>query len=154
MQHIISEAFATNLLTNLYERSTIYITLHVLSQDGSLLAACLNAATLGLIDAGVPMNDYVVACTAGSTSSYSSNDEDADPLLDLNQLEENELPYLTVGTVGDSDDVCVLMMETRVQMNRLEGMMAVGIDGCKQVKRLLDDVVRTHGKAMLERALT
>lgn len=153
MQTVIGQAFASNLFTHLYPHSTIYITLHVLSQDGSLLAACINASTLALIDAGIPMSDYIAACTAGSTATYSANDETADPLLDLNGLEEQELPFLTVGTVGATEDVSVLVMETRVQIQRLESMLAVGVDGCKQVKRILDQVVRARGKALLQKAL-
>jgi exosome complex component RRP41 len=153
MQTTISSAFASTLFTHLYPHSTILITLHILSQDGSLLAACLNAATLALIDAGIPMSDYIVACTAGSTSSYSSNDEKADPLLDLNGMEEQELPFLTVATFGATDRVSVLVMETRVQVGRLEGMLAVGVDGCKQVRVILDGVVRRQGKKILESAV-
>jgi len=153
MQTVISEAFASNVFTHLYPNSKINITLHILSQDGSLLAACINAATLALIDASIPMSDYIAACTAGSTSSYSSNDESADPLLDLNGQEEQELPFLTVGTVGATEDVSVLVMETRVQIQRLESMLAVGVDGCKQVKRILDQIVRAHGKSMLQKAV-
>ncbi|KAL8646587.1 MAG: hypothetical protein Q9226_006795 [Calogaya cf. arnoldii] len=149
MQMTIANAFSNTLFTHLYPHSTILITLHVLSQDGSLLAACLNASTLALIDAGVPMSDYVAACTSGSTSSYSSNDEAADPLLDLNGTEEQELPFLTVGTLGAGEKVSVLVMESRVQAMRLEGMLAVGVDGCKQVKEILDQVVRRHGKRIL-----
>ncbi|KAL8739128.1 MAG: hypothetical protein Q9181_000157 [Wetmoreana brouardii] len=154
MQMAITNAFSDSLFTHLYPHSTILITLHVLSQDGSLLAACLNAATLALIDAGVPMSDYIVACTSGSTSSYSSNDEAADPLLDLNGLEEQELPFLTVGTLGAGEKVSVLVMESRVQVERLEGMLAVGVDGCKQVREILDSVVRRHGKRILESVVT
>jgi exosome complex component RRP41 len=150
MQTTISSAFASAVFTHLYPHSTINITLHILNQDGSLLAACLNAATLALIDAGIPMRDYIVACTAGSTSSYASNDEKADPLLDLNVLEEQELPFLTVATLGASDRVTVLVMETRVQVGRLEGMLAVGVDGCKQVRSILDGVVRRQGKKILD----
>lgn len=150
MQTTISDAFASAIFTHLYPHSTISITLHILSQDGSLLAACINATTLALIDAGIPMRDYIVACTAGSTSSYSSNDEKADPLLDLNGLEEQELPFLTVATMGASDRVSVLVMETRVQVGRLEGMLAVGVDGCKQVRNILDEVVRRQGKKILD----
>ncbi|TVY81639.1 Exosome complex component ski6, partial [Lachnellula suecica] len=119
MQTTISNAFSQSLFTHLYPHSTIALSLHILSQDGSLLAACLNASTLALIDAGIPMRDYICACTAGSTSSYSSNDEAADPLLDLNNNEEQELPFLTVGTLGGTDAVSVLVMETRVQVGRL-----------------------------------
>ncbi|KAH7403021.1 3' exoribonuclease family, domain 1-domain-containing protein [Cadophora sp. MPI-SDFR-AT-0126] len=145
MSLTLSSAFSQTLSTHLYPHSTITLSLHILSQDGSLLAALLNASTLALIDAGIPMRDYICACTAGSTSSYSSNDETADPLLDLNGTEEQELPFLTVATVGASDDVVVLVLENRVQVGRLEGMLAVGVDGCKQVREILDGVVRERG---------
>jgi exosome complex component RRP41 len=117
-----------------------------------MLAACINACTLALVDAGIPTSDYLVACTAGSTSTYSSNDENADPLLDLNGSEELELPFLTVATLGNSEDdkISVLVMETRVQVARIEAMLAVAVDGCKQVREILDGVVRRHGKKMLE----
>ncbi|KAI9784201.1 MAG: Exosome non-catalytic core component [Peltula sp. TS41687] len=154
MQSTIANACSSNLFTHLYPHSTISITLHVLSQDGSVLAACLNAATLALIDAGIPMSDYIVACTAGSTSSYASNDENADPLLDLNGLEEQELPFLTVGTLGAGERISVLVMESRMQLNRLEPLMAVAVDGCKQVREILDRVVRAHGKKMLSSVAT
>lgn len=150
----VANAFSNTLFTHLYPHSTILITLHVLSQDGSMLAACLNAATLALIDAGMPMSDYVVACTSGSTSSYSTNDEAADPLLDLNATEEQELPFVTVGTLGAGERVIVLVMESRVQAERIEGMLAVGVDGCKQVREILDHVVRRHGKRILESIVT
>ncbi|KAI4167512.1 MAG: hypothetical protein LQ343_007144 [Gyalolechia ehrenbergii] len=154
MQMTVANAFSNTLFTHLYPHSTILITLHVLSQDGSMLAACLNAATLALIDAGMPMSDYVVACTSGSTSSYSTNDEAADPLLDLNATEEQELPFVTVGTLGAGERVIVLVMESRVQAERIEGMLAVGVDGCKQVREILDHVVRRHGKRILESIVT
>ncbi|KAI0127116.1 ribosomal protein S5 domain 2-like protein [Xylariales sp. AK1849] len=149
MQATIGKALASTLHTHLYPRSTISISLHVLSQDGSLLAALINAATLALVDAGIPMTDYLVACTAGSTSSYAANDESADPLLDLNTQEETELPFLTLATLGTSDKIAVLVCESRVQVARLEGMMAVAADGCKGVGDFLDGVVREKGTQMV-----
>ncbi|KAK4451346.1 3' exoribonuclease family, domain 1-domain-containing protein [Podospora aff. communis PSN243] len=150
LQSTISNALAASLHTHLYPHSTISISLHVLSQDGSLLAALINAATLACVDAGIPMTDYVVACTAGSTSTYAANDENADPLLDLNHQEEQELPSLTVATLGETDRVVVLVCESRVQVSRLEGMMVVGVDGCKQVREILDQVVRDKGRQMIK----
>ena len=156
LQHTIASAFSSTLFTNLYPRSTISISLHVLAQDGSLLAACLNATTLALIDAGIPMSDYIAACTAGSTMSSfgSGNDDSPDPLLDLNGTEEQELPFLTVGTLGASEKVSVLVMETKVRVERVEGMLAVGVDGCKQVREILDGVVKRHGKGLMDSIIT
>ena len=150
MQHAISRAFSAQLFTHLYPHSSITVMLHVLSQDGSLLAACINATTLALVDAGIPMQQYISACTAGSTSSHATNDNVADPLLDLNNLEETELPFLTVATVGGTEQVSVLILDTRVQAHRIEGMVTLAVNGCRQVRSLLDQVVRRHGKKMLE----
>ncbi|PSN65415.1 ribosomal protein S5 domain 2-like protein [Corynespora cassiicola Philippines] len=147
MQHTLATAYSSLLLTHIYPHSTITMHIHILSQDGSLLAACLNAATLALVDAGIPMTDYLVACTAASTSSSASDASDvADPLLDLNLMEEQELPFLTVGTLGRSDKVSVLMLESRVRTERIEGMLAVGIEGCKRMRDILDGVVKGYGK--------
>ncbi|KAF2786392.1 exosome complex exonuclease RRP41 [Melanomma pulvis-pyrius CBS 109.77] len=145
MQHTLSTAYSSLLLTHLYPHSTITLRLHILSQDGSLLASCFNAATLALIDAGIPMTDYLVACTAASSSTSAESDI-SDPLLDLNGLEEQELPFLTVATLGKTERVSVLLMESRVRMERMEGMLAVGIEGCKRIREILDGVVKEYGK--------
>ncbi|OTA68418.1 ribosomal protein S5 domain 2-like protein [Hypoxylon sp. EC38] len=150
LQFTLAKSLAAVLHTHLFPRSTISLSLHILSQDGSLLACLINAATLALIDAGVPMTDYLVACSAGSTSSYAAADESADPLMDLNNQEEQELPYLTVGTLGSTDKVAVLVCESKVQVSRLEGMMVTAADGCKNIREYLDSVVKEKGRRMIE----
>jgi exosome complex component RRP41 len=110
------------------------------------------------------MSDYLVSCTAGSTVNSTSRvqqqprthghatlaEDVEDPLLDLNGLEEQELPFLTVATLGASDKVSVCMLETRMNASKLEEMLAVGIDGCRKIREILDGVVRAHGRKMLE----
>ncbi|KAI1464333.1 ribosomal protein S5 domain 2-like protein [Daldinia caldariorum] len=149
LQATLAKSLAAVLHTHLFPRSTISLSLHILSQDGSLLACLINAATLALVDAGVPMTDYLVACSAGSTSSHAAGDERADPLIDLNNQEEQELPFLTVGTLGASDKVVVLVCESRVQVSRLEGMMVAAADGCANIRSYLDSVVREKGHRMV-----
>ena len=153
----ISQAFQAHLFTHLYPRSTISINLHVLSLDGALLAACLNAASLALIDAGVPMPSILAATTSGSIAPTDDSKSKAEPILDLNNSEEQELPFLTVATVtataGEEDKVSVLIMESRIQLggshNKLESMLAMGLDGCKQVRGLMEGVIRQHGAKVL-----
>lgn len=101
----LTTSLSSLLLLHLYPHSQIHLTLTILSSDGSLLSTLLNASTLALIDAGIPMSAPLWSCTSGSTSSYSAADEGADPLLDLNRLEESELPFLTVGVAGSGDKV-------------------------------------------------
>ncbi|KAI1445959.1 ribosomal protein S5 domain 2-like protein [Annulohypoxylon stygium] len=150
LQSALAKSLAAVLHTHLFPRSTISLSLHILSQDGSLLACLINAATLALIDAGVPMTDYLVSCSAGSTSSHSANDELADPIMDLNQQEEQELPFLTIATLGGSDKVACLVCESRVQVSRLEGMMVTAADGCRNIREYLDGVVKEKGRKMVK----
>jgi exosome complex component RRP41 len=183
MQTTVANACAASLFTHLYPHSLIAVALHVLAQDGSLLAACINAATLALVDAGIPMADYTVACTAGLVTlppayspaapaipAASINTKDnvdnadgggedgaaarSDPFLDLNGAEEQELPFLTVATLGAGERVSALVMDSRVPVARLESMLAVGVDGCKQMREILDRVVRARGRQLLSYSTT
>src|SRR5690349_8477463 len=90
LQTTISQAFQAHLITHLYPRSTISISLHVLSLDGALLAACLNAASLALVDAGVPMPSILAAITTGSIAPTDDATSKSEPILDLNNAEEQE----------------------------------------------------------------
>ncbi|KAI2620476.1 ribosomal protein S5 domain 2-like protein [Hypoxylon sp. NC1633] len=149
LQSTLAKSLSSVLHTHLFPRSSISVQLHVLSQDGSLLACLTNAATLALVDAGVPMSDYLVSCSAGSTSSHAAADAAADPLIDLNAQEEQELPSVTIATLGATDRVAFLVCESRVQVSRLEGMMAAAADGCVGVRAYLDSVVREKGRKMV-----
>jgi exosome complex component RRP41 len=64
------------------------------------------------------------------------------------------LSFLSLGTVSGSgqgeDRVSTLVMETRVTAagGKLEGMLATGVDGCKMVRKKLEDVVREQGRGV------
>lgn len=163
IQTTISQTFQSHLFTNLYPRSTILISLTVLSLDGSLLPALMNAASLALVDAGVPMPSILSSISTGiimPSSMASTGRERPEPVLDLNIAEEQELPFLTVGSVrgtsGSEDMIATLIMESRVQAGDggsggvLEVMLGVGLDGCKSVRGRMEDVVRKHGKRVME----
>ncbi|KAK9381085.1 ribosomal protein S5 domain 2-type protein [Kockiozyma suomiensis] len=139
IQHIFEEA----VMGHLQPRSQIVISLYILAQDGGMLQACINAASLALIDAGIPMYDYVCACTAGM--------HDTEVLLDLNRLEENDMPFLTMATLGATRKVSLMQLETRVGVDKLEPMMAAAMSGCHYLRQIMDAQVRKHGKNRLAR---
>lgn len=59
----LRQSFETVVQTKLYPRSEIDVYIQVLQWDGGAMAAAINAGTLALIDAGVAMKDFVVACS-------------------------------------------------------------------------------------------
>lgn len=66
MASFIRQTFEQVILTSQFPRSQIDIYLQIFQHDGGVLQSCINAATMALIDAGIPMSDYVCACSAGS----------------------------------------------------------------------------------------
>jgi len=158
LQTTISQAFQAHLFTHLYPRSSILISLIVLSLDGGLLSTCLNAASIALVDAGVPMPSILASITTGTIMPTDNTLNRPEPILDLNNAEEVELPFMSLATVrgdtGAEDQISVLLMETRVQMsevnNPLEIMLGIGLDGCAQVRSTLEETVRRHGRRVMQ----
>uniref|UniRef100_A0A060T9F2 Ribosomal RNA-processing protein 41 n=1 Tax=Blastobotrys adeninivorans TaxID=409370 RepID=A0A060T9F2_BLAAD len=143
MSMIIQRTFDQVILGHLHPRTEIAVSIHVLAQDGGMFAACVNATCLALIDAGVPMYNYV---SASSAALYDST-----ALLDPNNLEEQELSFATVGVVGKSEKTCMLLLENRLPLDRTEPVLALAIAGCHSLQDQMDRQVRKHGKHRLEK---
>lgn len=133
----LERTFDQSVICKLYPRTVIQINIHVLAQDGGLLAGMTNAITLALIDAGIAMYDYVSAISAGL--------HDQTPLLDLSTLEENDMSCLTIGVVGKSEKLALLLLEDKMPLDLLESVLAIGIAGGHRVRDLMDNEVRRHG---------
>ncbi|KAG7666355.1 SKI6 [[Candida] subhashii] len=133
----LEKTFEQSVMGHLYPRTMIQIDVQVLAQDGGLLAAATNAITLALIDAGVAMYDYVSAISAGL--------HDRSPLLDLNNLEESDMSCLTIGVIGKSEKLALLLLEDKMPLDRLESVLAIGIAGSHRIRELMDNEVRRHG---------
>lgn len=139
----IENTFEQSIISKLYPRTVIQINIQVLAQDGGLLAGMTNATTLALIDAGIAMYDYVSSISAGLYDQY--------PLLDLNTLEENDMSYLTIGVIGKSEKLALLMLENKMPLDRLEPVLGLAIAGGHRVRDLMDQEVRSHGKYRLSK---
>lgn len=138
---ILQRTFEQAIMIKNYPRTLIDITVNVISQDGGLLASCANAITLALIDAGISMYDYISSVSAGLF--------DITPLLDLNTLEENDLSFLTVGIVGKSEKISMLLLENRMPLDNLEKVLSIAIAGSHRVRDLMDEEVKRHGNERL-----
>ena len=114
-----------------------FIFFQVLQADGGNYCASVNAATLALIDAGVPLKDYVCACSAGFTRETA--------LLDMNHLEESSGgPQLTIATLPKSQNIVFLEMNSRLHEDHLSAVMDKAVAGCTDVFQILDMAVRDH----------
>ncbi|KAF9975501.1 Exosome complex component RRP41 [Actinomortierella ambigua] len=135
----VKQSFEPVVLTTIYPRSQIDIYLQILQHDGGILEACINATTLALMDAGVAMEDYVCACTAGWI--------DKEPALDLNSVEEaQDTSEMTVAILPKSGKITLMQMEARLHVEKLEEVLQLATQGCRQIHTVLDQTIRDRAE--------
>ncbi|CAH1364711.1 hypothetical protein MTP99_001081 [Tenebrio molitor] len=134
----LKQALTAAIKTELYPWSQIDVYVEVLHADGGIYPACVNAATLALVDAGIPLKEYVCACTA----SLANNDV---PMLDISHQEEIiGGPTLTVAALPMSGKIVLMEMSQRFHMDHLQKVLDKALQGCKDIKHILDEAVRSH----------
>ncbi|XP_029412987.1 exosome complex component RRP46 isoform X2 [Nannospalax galili] len=103
-ERLIRNTCEAVVLGALHPRTSITVVLQVVSDAGSLLACCLNAACMALVDAGVPMR----ALFCGVTCAL---DSDGNLLLDPTAKQEKARAVLTFAL--DSVEQKLLMSTTK-----------------------------------------
>ncbi|XP_021188073.3 exosome complex component RRP41 [Helicoverpa armigera] len=138
----LKQALLATLKSELYPRSQIDVYVEVLQDDGNAFCASVNAACLALIDAGIPMREYVTACSA---SIAITDDQKQHLLVDVNKGEEAAgCAVLTVACLPDTGKIAVLDLTHRVHMDHFEKVLNTAIQGCKDIKVVLDKALRQY----------
>nr|XP_033810857.1 exosome complex component RRP46 [Geotrypetes seraphini] len=104
-EQIIRNTCEAVVLATLHPRTSITIVLQVVSDAGSLLACCLNAACMGLLDAGLPMKSLFCGVTCALDSERGI-------ILDPTDKQEKESRALLTFAI-DSLEKKVLMITSR-----------------------------------------
>lgn len=100
-----------------------------------IYSACVNAATLALIDAGIPLKEYVCSCTA----TLGNNDV---PMVDISYQEEIiGGPTLTVAALPMSGKIVLMEMSQRFHLDHLQKVLEKALQGCRDIKAILDQAV-------------
>ena len=128
--------------TALYPRSQVDIYVQVLQQDGGLLHACVNATTLALVCAGIPMTDFVCAVSGGVHST--------EPLLDLSMLEENDLPHMTVAVMPRTGKVTLVALETRLHVDRFADIFKLAGEAGQALHKEMKRAVRERTSRLVD----
>ena len=137
----VRHVFEAVVQTQLYPRTQIDVSLSVLQADGGVRAACINATTLALADAGIAMADVVCACAAGSLHGAL--------LLDLNAQEDGACAELSVGYLPRSETVSFVHLESKVPLGAVDETVNYALEGCKQVFGVLDAAIRRRAQETL-----
>ncbi|VDN02269.1 unnamed protein product, partial [Thelazia callipaeda] len=135
---LMEKAFESAILTEYYPRSQIDIFFELLQADGSHLAACVNAGTLALADAGVPMRGLVAAASCACSS-------DGVPCVDVCSREETSLiPRITIATISGQKEIVLTELQNRLHKNHLSSLLEAAKKATTYVHSCLEAAVTSH----------
>ncbi|KAG0576565.1 hypothetical protein M758_5G084100 [Ceratodon purpureus] len=138
---VIGQTMEAAIMTHLLPRTQIDIYVQVLQADGGTRAACINAASIALADAGIPMRDLVVSCAAGYLNST--------PLLDLNYQEDSGGgPDLVVGYFPKLEKLSLLQMDSKVPIETFEKVLELATEGAKAVATFMREKLLENTKTL------
>nr|ODO01001.1 exosome complex component RRP41 [Cryptococcus depauperatus CBS 7855] len=140
----IRQTFEPVIMTQLYPRSEIAIDVQIVdSRCTGILPIAINATTLALLDAGISILDYVTSVSVGLHLKQ--------PLLDLCQPEESDIPFVVIASLPTSGKITLAQMETRLHVDLFEKMLKLGVEACKVLKAEMDENVKRRTEQVVER---
>ncbi|HUS79404.1 MAG TPA: exosome complex exonuclease Rrp41 [Patescibacteria group bacterium] len=118
-----------------YPRSAIDVYAEIIQADGGTRTACINAATVALVDAGIPMRDLVASCAAGKM--------DDNLILDLGDYEDKEgQADIPVAYMPKLNKITLLQMDGMVSKDEFESCVNMAIDGCNQIYEIQREALK------------
>jgi len=136
----LQASYQAAVLTRLYPRAEISVSLHVLASDGGALVAALNAGTLALIDAGIAMRDFVAAAGVLHVGGRA--------LLDPSGAETlGGAPELLVATLPASGALVMTTMDARLPADAFPGLLAAAVSAAAMMHEVMRGFVGERARA-------
>jgi exosome complex component RRP41 len=138
----LQAALEATILLDSFPRKRIIVELTVLQDDGSRYTASLNAATLALLERGIPMKDMVCACTAASSSQH---------LVDLNRAEElDHADRIQCAILPQRGTIVWAQSEASAQEYKIfESTLQAGMEGCRAVFHTMQAAIKERVSTLL-----
>jgi len=128
------DAFAPIIMTKYYPSAVIDVFAEVLQADAGTRTAAINAASIALADAGIPMKGLISACAVGKV--------DGQLVLDLNKDEDNygnaDLPI----AMTQNGEVSLLQMDGNLTKEEFKKALEMAKEGCRQILEMQKEALK------------
>jgi len=123
---VLNEALSNVIFFEDFPKTGIDVFIEILQADATTRCAGLNAASLALADAGVPMRDLISSCSIGKI--------DGKIILDLSGVEDMHGEVdMAVGMVGGEDKFVLLQMDGIITRKEYSKLLDLATRGCKEI---------------------
>ncbi len=139
---VIKEALKPAVMLERFPRTVVDVFIEVLQADGGSRCAALDAASVALADAGIPMRDMVSAIASGKVADTI--------VLDVNNEEDQAgQADMPVGYMPNLGKITLIQLDGVLTQDEYKKCVQTAIDGCKLVyeiqKKALSDKFFSNG---------
>lgn len=138
----IKEAFAPAVMREEFPKTGIYLYTYILQADAGTRCVAINAASLALAQAGIPMKGLVAAVAPGMVGEKI--------VLDLDKEEEDyghgtgptkwygkgHATDVPIAYVPTTKEISLLQLDGEVSEKQLKEIVNMGVKGCEKVHKV------------------
>lgn len=123
-----------------FPKTVVDVFIEIIRGDGSTRVAGINAASIALAAAGIPMRDLVTACSVGKI--------DDKLVVDLNGLEDNNSEAdISFAIVPSKEKVTLLQMDGRLTKDELFKLLDLAKETCKKIYEMQKSAIKESYKS-------
>lgn len=140
---VIANALESVVLAEQFPRTSIDVFIEVLQSDGGTRIAGLTAASVALVDAGIPIRDLIAGCAAGKIGGQV--------VLDLNKDEDNfgeaDLP---LAIIPRTKEIVLLQMDGNMSVEEVDKAMELAYNSSMKIYELQKEALKNKYLKVLE----
>ena len=136
------EAFEPVIMAELFPKTAIDIFVEVLQADAGTRTAAINASSIALADAGIPMKGLVTSCAFGKV--------DGQIVLDLNKEEDNYGDADFPVAITQDGEITLLQMDGHLTPEEIKKGLKLVKKGCKEILEIQQAVLRKKFETPVE----
>lgn len=149
LSNIITQALEPAVMMEKFPKAQIDIYIMVLENDGNVLAAAINCATVALTDAGIEMYDLVTACSLVQEKSSAL----VDPVF-AEERSQKARGVVTVAFLPVLNQISVLNMDGELSLQQTNKAVQSCIEGCARIYPVIYNCITEHTKRVIKEPLT
>jgi exosome complex component RRP41 len=147
LSKVSREALEPVILTSYFPRSVIDVFVEVLQADAGTRTAGINAASVALADAGIPMKSMISSCAAGKVADTLI----LDPMKEEDNFGQADMPV----AMTPSGEITLLQMDGRLSQEEFCHALQMAMRGCREVyeiqrKSLIDKYSQLESEPVQE----
>lgn len=134
---VSKEAFEAIIMKELFPRSVVDIFVEVLQADAGSRTACINAASVALVDAGIPMKGMLTSVAVAKVDGVLV----LDPMKEEDNFGEADMPFAFLIRGGKIESIALLQMDGRMTRAEINVALNLAKKGAMEIYNLQREAI-------------